>query len=105
MYERLWYELSYFKYWTVSNLFDWEMSQKLPVDGFECIENTSQFNKDIIKICNEKSDWWHFPKGDIWYSETLHDLHNDLLFLPERIKIKKFGKLLLYMIKVNMLFT
>ena len=32
------------------------MSQKLPVDCFECIEDTSQFNKDIIKICNEKSD-------------------------------------------------
>ena len=33
------------KYWDVNNLYGWEMSQKLPVDGFEWVENTSQLYK------------------------------------------------------------
>ena len=32
------------------------MSQKLPVNNFEWINNTSQFNEDFIKNYNEKSD-------------------------------------------------
>ena len=32
------------------------MSQKLPVNYFEWIENTSQFDKDFIKSYNEESD-------------------------------------------------
>ena len=30
---------------------------------------------------------------DVQYPEKLHDLHDDLPFLPERIKIEKVGKL------------
>ena len=33
------------KYWDVNNLYGWEMSQKLPVDSFEWVENTSQLYK------------------------------------------------------------
>ena len=29
------------KYWNVNNLCDWAMSWKLPVNNFECIEDTS----------------------------------------------------------------
>ena len=32
------------------------MSQKLPVNNFELIEDTSQFNEDLVKNCNEESD-------------------------------------------------
>ena len=42
-------EWKYLKYWDVNNLYDWAMSQKLPVNNFEWIEETSQFNKDFIK--------------------------------------------------------
>ena len=40
---------SYFKYWDVNNLYGWIMSQTLPVDSFKWVEETSQFNKDLIK--------------------------------------------------------
>ena len=42
-------ESSYFKYWDVKNLYGRAMSQKLPVNNFEQIEDTSQYNEDFIK--------------------------------------------------------
>ena len=37
-------ESSYLKYWDVNNLCGWAMLQKLTVNNFEWIENTSQYN-------------------------------------------------------------
>ena len=69
------------------------MSQKPPVNNFEWIHDTSQFNEHFIKNYNEKSDKGNFIEVDVQYLEKLHDLHNDLPLLPERMKIGKFGKL------------
>ena len=80
------------------------MSQKLPVNNFEWIKDTSQFNRDFVKNYNEESDEGYFLEVDVHCMEKLHELHNDLPFLPERIKIEKFESLqLIYMIKPNML--
>ena len=86
-------ELSYLQYWDVNNLYGWEMSKKLPVNKFEWLKVTSQFNKDFIKNYNEESDEGYFFEVDVQYLEKLHELHNDLPFLPERMKIEKVEKL------------
>ena len=69
------------------------MSQKLSGNKFEWIEETSQFNEDFIKNYNEESDEGYFLEFDVQYPQKLHELHNDLPFLPERKKIKKEEKL------------
>ena len=69
------------------------MLQKLPVNKFEWIKDTSQFNEDFIQKYNEESDKGYFLEVDVQYSKNLHKLLNDLPFLPERIKIEKVGKL------------
>ena len=69
------------------------MSQKLPVNNFELIEDTSQFNEDFIKNYNEESDKGYFLEVDFQYLEKLHELHNDLTFLPDRMKHKKVKNL------------
>ena len=69
------------------------MSQRLPVNNFEWIKDTSQFNEDFIKNYNEESDEGYFLEVDVQYLEKLHELHNDLPFLPERMKIEKVENL------------
>ena len=69
------------------------MSQKVPVNNLEWIEGTSQFNEDFMKNYNEESDEGYFLEVDVQYLEKLHELHNDLPFLPERMKIEKVEKL------------
>ena len=86
-------ESSYLKYWDVNNLYGWAMSQKLPVNNFEWIKDTSQFNEDFIKNYNEESDEGYFLEVDVQYLEKLQELHNDSPFLPGRMKIEKVEKL------------
>ena len=69
------------------------MLQKLLVINFESIKDTSQFNEDFIKSYNEGSDKGYFLEADVQYTEKLHELHNDLPFLPERMKIENVEKL------------
>ena len=69
------------------------MSQKFPVNNFEEIKDTSQFIEDFIKNYNEERDERYFLKVDVQYLEKLHELDNDLQFLPERMKIRKLEKL------------
>ena len=86
-------ESSYLKHWDVNNLYDRTISQKLTVNNFEWIEDTSKFNEDFIKKSNEESDKGYFLELDFQYPEKLHELYNDLPFLPERMKIEKAEKL------------
>ena len=69
------------------------MSQKLLVNNFEWIKDTSQFSEDLKKKCNEESDEGYFLEIDVHYLEKLYELHNDLPFLSKRMKIQKVGKL------------
>ena len=91
---------SYLKYWDVNNLQGWAASQKLPVNGFKQVEDLS------MKIYNKKVKEEHFLEVAIEYLVELRELHNDLPFLPERMRTVKFRNLLLFhMIKMNVLFT
>ena len=69
------------------------MSQKLSVNGFKCVENTSQFEEYFTKSYNEDSDEGYFLEADVQYLENFYELHNDLPFLPERMNTEKVQKL------------
>ena len=82
-------ESSYLQYWDVNDLYGWAISQKLPVNNFEWIQDTPQFNEYFIKNYNEENDEGYFLEVDVQYLEKLHELHSYLPFLPERmIKLK-----------------
>ena len=69
------------------------MSQKLQVNKFDLMEDTFQSNTDFMKNFNEEGDERYFLEFDVQYIEKLHELHNDLPFVPKRIKIEKVENL------------
>ena len=58
------------------------------------MKDTCQFNEDLIKNYNEEGDEGYFLEADVQYLEKLHELHNDISFSPERMKLEKVEKLL-----------
>ena len=85
---------SYLMYLDARNLYGWEMSQTLPVNGFKWVKNLSKFNEIFIRKYDENSDKGYFLEIDVDYSKKLFDLHKDLPFLPERKKVNKVEKLI-----------
>ena len=57
-------------------------------------KHTLKFNEKFIKRYDKDSDKGCILEVDVEYSKDLHDLHNGLPFLPERMKINKCNKLL-----------
>ena len=86
-------EISYILYLDKNNLYGWAMSQNLPVDGFKWVKDVSKIDEDFIKNYDEDSDKGYILEVDVEYPKNLHNLHNDLPFLPERMKISKCNKL------------
>ena len=64
-------ELSYIKYWDVKKLYGLIMSQKLSVNGFEWVEDISEFNKDFIKSYSDESDKEYFLEFDVQFPGKL----------------------------------
>ena len=86
-------ESSYIQCLDANNLYGWAMSQKLPVNDFKWINNVSKVNEKFIKNYDVDSDKGYVFEVDIEYPIRLHDIHSDLPFLPERMKIDKCKKL------------
>ena len=62
-------ESSYLQCFDVIILYGWTMSQKLLVNDFGWIEETSQFNEDFIRNYNEESDKEYFLEVNAHYYE------------------------------------
>ena len=86
-------ESSYIQDLTANNLYGWAMSQKLPVNNFKWVDDTSKINEEFITNYNENSYKGYILEVDVKYPKKLHDLHSDLRLLPKRIKIDKCKKL------------
>ena len=62
-------------------------SQKLPIDDFKSVDETSEFNEDVTKRYNDENDERYYIDIDVQYPENLDSLHNDLSFLHEKMKL------------------
>ena len=81
-------------YTDYNNLYGKAMSEKLPIDGFEWVEDLSVIDEDFIKNYDKDSNVGYFIKADIEYPKELHTMHSDLPFLPEKMEVNKCKKLI-----------
>ena len=86
-------ESSYIQYLDANNLYGWAMSQKLPLNGFKWVKNTSKIDEKFIKNYDEDSDKGYIFEVDVKYPRRLHDLHSVYHFCLKRMKIDKCKKL------------
>ena len=57
------------------------------------VETHLNLIKDSLRSYHEDSDGEYFFEVNFRYPEMLHELHNNLPFLPDRMKIEKVEKL------------
>ena len=71
------------------------MSEKLPVNGFRWFDSDkiNEINEEFVKNYNENDNKGYILEVDVKYPKRLHQLHNDLPFLSERMEINKYKKL------------
>ena len=98
-------ESSYLKNRGVNNHHGWVMSQKLPVNNFDWVKGISEFDEGFTKVI--------MKKGKNIFLELILNILKSCMssimiyhFYQKEIILKKSKNLLLiYMIKMNMLFT
>ncbi|XP_043269138.1 uncharacterized protein [Venturia canescens] len=74
---------TFLMYYDVNNLYGWAMSQALPYDQFEFIENVENFDVESIPLNGTHG---YLLEVDLEYPEDLHDIHSDLPFCPSHEK-------------------
>ena len=86
-------ESSFLQYLDANNMYGWAMSQPLPTGGFMWVDDLSKFTPDEIGRLAKHGSKGYLLEVDVKYPKELHDLHNDLPFMCEKVKINKVEKL------------
>ena len=79
----------YLQYLDANNLYGWPMSQPLPTRGFRWVDIHPN---EISELANY-SEKGYLLEVDVAYPRELHDYHNDLSFMFERMRINGLEKL------------
>ena len=82
-------ESSYVQYLDANNLYGWAMSQPLPTGGFKWVD----VNPNEISELAPRTDKGYLLEVDVSYPKELHNQHNDLPFMCERMEINGVEKL------------
>ena len=69
------------------------MIQPLPAGGFKWVDDVSRFTPDETGGLEKHGNKGYLLEVDVKYPKELHDLHNDLQFMCEKMKINKVEKL------------
>ena len=82
-------ESSHLQYLDANNLYGWVMSQPLPTGGFKWVD----VNPNEISELATRTDKGYILEVDVSYPKDLHNSHNDLPFMCERMEINGVEKL------------
>ena len=82
-------DTTYLQYLDANSLYGWAMSQPLPTGGFKWVDvNPNKISE--LSACEDKG---YLLKVGVRYPQELHDEHNDLPFICERMEINRVEKL------------
>ena len=91
---------NYLQYLDVNNLYGWAMSQPLPTGEFKWvdIENLKGGARELkrtidMMVRNSNRGVGYVLEVDVKYPRELHDHHNDLPFMCEKIRVNGVEKL------------
>ena len=76
----------YLQYLDMNNLYGWAMSQPLPTGRFKWVD----VNPNEISELATRTDKGYLLEVDVSYPKDLHDSHNDLPFMYERMEINEW---------------
>ena len=82
-------ESTYIQYLDANNLYGWAMSQPLPTCGFKWVDIQIDEISGLAKLKNKG----YLLEVDVSYPRSLHDSHNDLPFMCEKMVIGEVEKL------------
>ena len=82
-------DTTYLQYLDANNLYGWAMSQPLPTGGFKWVD----VNPNAISELVTRTDKGYVLEVDVSYPKELHNRHNDLPFMCERMEINGVEKL------------
>ena len=82
----------YLQYLAANNLYGWAMVQNLPTHGFKWKDVEDLTPEKIDKLV-KKDKRGYLLEVDVEYPKELHENHNELLFLIEKMKIGREEKL------------
>ena len=82
-------DTTYLQYLDANNLYGWAMSQPLPTGGFKWV----YVNPNEIFELATRTDKCYVLEVDVSYPKELHNQHNDLPFMGERMEINEVEKL------------
>ena len=85
-------ESSFLQYLDANNLYGWAMIQKLPTRKFNWVD-PSEFTPDKIDSYANCDSEGYLLEVDVKYRKELHNSHNDLPFMCEKMVINKVEKL------------
>ena len=82
-------DTTYLQYLNGNNIYGWVMSQPLPTGGFRWAD----VNPNKISGLSARTDKGYILEVDVSYPKELHNPHNDLPFMCERMEINGVEKL------------
>ena len=82
----------FLQYLDANNLYGWVMSQLLPTGGFKWVNDVIRFKSEKIGRLAKHDSMGYLLEVDVKYPKELHDLHNDVPFMCEKMKINKSRK-------------
>ena len=82
-------DTTYLQYQDTNNLYGWAISQPLPTGGFKWVD----VNPNTISELATRTDKGYVLEVDVSYPKELHNPHNDLPFMCERMEINEVENL------------